>query len=214
MDKREVPQGLTEIIRERGTEVRYKSGELIYKQNSPLRHFYIIDSGLVKVFRETKNQREIILDVCGPGGFPGLLALWNGQVSDCSVVAVETTQIILVESDLFKVIFLNNTNFANYLFNIMSSQSVQVVNRLISINQKQLPGRVADLILFFYNLYNQQDAFRLPLNRKEMAQFAGTTKESLIRTLSEFKNDRIIELDDREVSINSMEIIRILSRLG
>jgi CRP-like cAMP-binding protein len=73
---------------------------------------------------------------------------------------------------------------------------------------------VADLILFFYNLYNQQDAFRLPLNRKEMAQFAGTTKESLIRTLSEFKNDRIIELDDREVSINSMEIIRILSRLG
>lgn len=214
MDKREVPQGLTDIIRQRGTEVRYKPGELIYKQNSPLRNFYMVDSGLVKVFRETKNQREIILDVCGPGDFPGLLALWNRQVSDSSVVAIETTQILLVESDLFKVIFLNNANFANYLFNIMSSQSLQIVNRLISINQKQLPGRVADLILFFYNLYDQQDAFRLPLNRKEMAQFAGTTKESLIRTLSEFKNDKIIELDDREVSINSMEIITILSRLG
>jgi CRP-like cAMP-binding protein len=47
-----------------------------------------------------------------------------------------------------------------------------------------------------------------------MAHFAGTTKESFIRTIGEFKNDRIINLDDRKVDIISIEIIKTLSRLG
>jgi CRP-like cAMP-binding protein len=73
---------------------------------------------------------------------------------------------------------------------------------------------VADLVLYFYTLFDNNPTFRFPLNRRELAHFAGTTKESLIRTLTEFKNDRIIELNDREVKINSMEIVKTLSRLG
>ena len=214
MDKKEVPKKLTEIIRECGIEVLYQPGELIYKQNSPPGHLYMIESGLVKVIRETKNHREMILDVCGPGDFPGLLTLSDHLASNCNIIALETTQLIMIEVDTFKAIFLENATYANYLFNVINNQAVQIINRLIAINQKQLPGRVADLILFFYNLNNQQTTFRLQLNRKELAQFAGTTKESMIRTLTEFKADKIIELTDRDVSINSMEIIKILSRLG
>jgi CRP-like cAMP-binding protein len=56
--------------------------------------------------------------------------------------------------------------------------------------------------------------FTFPLTRRELAELAGTTKESFIRTLSEYKNDRIINLDGSRVEIVSMDIVRTLSELG
>ena len=82
------------------------------------------------------------------------------------------------------------------------------------INNKQLPGRVADVILYFYELFHRSNTFEFPLSREELAQFSGTTKESFIRTLAEFKNDKIIITDGKNITINSMEIVKTLSRLG
>jgi CRP-like cAMP-binding protein len=79
---------------------------------------------------------------------------------------------------------------------------------------KQLPGRVADIILYFSeDIYGTQ-TFSFPLTRQELAELAGTTKESFIRTLSEFKNDKIIEMEKNAVTISSLNIIKTLSRLG
>jgi CRP-like cAMP-binding protein len=214
MDKNNVPNGLITQLKSDGIEVKYRSGELIYKQNAPLSHLYWIESGMVKIFKETKNHREIITNVCGKGEFIEILSLWNNQVCDFSAEAIEETKVILLDKVAFTNLFLLIPENSNYLLRLTSAQSLQTINRLIAINQKQLPGRVADLVLYFYTLFDNNATFRFPLNRRELAHFAGTTKESLIRTLTEFKNDRIIELNDREVKINSMEIVKTLSRLG
>ena len=214
MDKSNVPIGLISQLISNGIEVKYKPGELIYKQNGPLGHLYWIDSGLVKIFKESKNHRETIISVCGKGDFIEILSLWNNQVCNFSAVAIEETKLILLDNEAFKMQILSVPEYATYLLGVTSDHSLQAINRLIAINQKQLPGRVADLVLYFYSLLGSNVTFRFPLNRRELAHFAGTTKESLIRTLAEFKNDRIIELNDREVKINSMEIVKTLSRLG
>ena len=89
-----------------------------------------------------------------------------------------------------------------------------IFERLIGQSQKQLPGRIADVILYFSDTIFQKEEFEFPFTRRELAELAGTTKESFIRTLSEFKNDKIISLEGSRVSINSMKIIRTLSELG
>jgi len=68
-------------------------------------------------------------------------------------------------------------------------------------------------LYFSENIY-QSETFLFPLTRRELAEFAGTTKESFIRTLTEFKNDKIIDLDGSKVTIRSMKIIKTLSELG
>jgi len=214
MDKSNIPIGLISQLKTKGVEVKYNQGEHIYKQNAPLGHLYWVEYGLVKIFKESKNHRETIISVCGKGDFIEILSLWNNQVSNFSAMAIQETKLILLDNEAFKNIFLSVTEYSTYLLGITSDQSLQTINRLIAINQKQLPGRVADLVLYFYALFGNNITFQFPLNRRELAHFAGTTKESLIRTLTEFKNDRIIDLDDREVKINSMEIVKTLSRLG
>ena len=69
------------------------------------------------------------------------------------------------------------------------------------------------LLFFSENIYKSQ-SFTLPLSRRELAELTGTTKESMIRTLAEFRHDKIIKIDGKEVEIISPNIIRTLSRLG
>ena len=89
-----------------------------------------------------------------------------------------------------------------------------IFNRLMSQSHKQLPGRIADVILYFSETIYNNHIFSFPLTRRELAELSGTTKESFIRTLTEFKNDRIIELNGSDVEIKSMKIIKTLSELG
>lgn len=213
-DKHEIPSELIDRIKEHSVDITCKPHELIYKQNAPLRHIYFIDNGLVKIFKETKNHRETIISVNGPGDFLGITTLWDNKINSFNAVAIEETRLYLLEDAAFRKLITSNTENIDFILGRTSSQSLDIINRLIAINQKQLPGRIADLILNFYQFYDENLTFRFPLTRKELAQLAGTTKESLIRTLTEFKNDRIIELNDREVKINSMEIVKTLSRLG
>ncbi|NJO90439.1 MAG: winged helix-turn-helix domain-containing protein, partial [Chloroflexia bacterium] len=67
---------------------------------------------------------------------------------------------------------------------------------------------------YFADKIFHSNIYTLPLTRRELAELAGTTKESFIRTLTEFKNDKIIELDGSAVEIKSLKIIRTLSELG
>ena len=84
----------------------------------------------------------------------------------------------------------------------------------MSLSHKQLPGRIAEVILYFSEEIYRDIEFDFPLTRLELAELAGTTKESFIRTINEFKHDKIIELDARHVRIISMDIVKVLSELG
>jgi CRP-like cAMP-binding protein len=98
--------------------------------------------------------------------------------------------------------------------NILSLDGLFIFERLLGQSHKQLPGRIADVILYFSEEIYHNTEFTFPFTRKELAELAGTTKESFIRTLTEFKNDKIIELDGSAIMIKSMDIIKTLSALG
>ena len=89
-----------------------------------------------------------------------------------------------------------------------------MIDKLSSLIYKQLPGRVADIIIYFSELIYKNSTFTFPLTRQELAELAGTTKESIIRCLSEFKHDKIIDIDRNTVTVLSPKIIHTLSRLG
>ncbi|HDJ34351.1 MAG TPA: helix-turn-helix domain-containing protein [Bacteroidetes bacterium] len=109
---------------------------------------------------------------------------------------------------------MRNGHFSLDLLRELSRHGLFMFEKLISQSQKQLPGKVAEVILYFSEDIFHSLEFEIPLTREEMSQLAGTTKESFIRTLSEFRHDKIIDLDGKKISIKSMKIIRILNDLG
>jgi CRP-like cAMP-binding protein len=188
--------------------------DLRAKTNVVVFHILFVKSGLVKIYKEGRNKRNFILKIASPGEFIGLMSVFGNSMNQFSASAIDSAEIGYIEKNCFNIIIKKNGEFANSVIRSLSEEGLFIFERLIGQSHKQLPGRIADVILYFSDTIFKKETFEFPFTRRELAELAGTTKESFIRTLSEFKNDKIISLDGSIVSINSMKIIRTLSELG
>ncbi|MCK7511954.1 MAG: Crp/Fnr family transcriptional regulator [Desulfobacterales bacterium] len=127
---------------------------------------------------------------------------------------VEPAEIYYIDINAFRNVLMQNGKYSLKVISKLSTDGLYIFDRLMAQSHKQLPGRIADVILYFSEVIYKNTTFTFPLTRRELAELAGTTKESFIRTLTEFKNDKIIHLDGSHVEIVSMKIIKTLSELG
>ncbi len=204
----------TELISKNSNIVRYKNHDVIFLQNTRTSHIMYIKSGLVKVYKEGRNGKVLILRIDTPNNFLGLMSVFGFDIHQFSAAAIENTEICFTDITVFKNLLNENGHYALKLMNTLSTEGLFLFERLMSQSHKQLPGRIADVLLYFAEKIFHSTSYTLPLTRRELAELAGTTKESFIRTLTEFKNDKIIDLDGSIVEIKSMKIIKTLSELG
>jgi CRP/FNR family transcriptional regulator, polysaccharide utilization system transcription regulator len=203
-----------EEIRAHVSVVHHSKRDIIFRQNTATSQLMFVKSGLVKVYKESKDGRAYILKILTSGEFLGLLSFYGNTLHQFSASAVEECEIGYIEIGIFNRILKKNGTFAMELIRLVSREGLYMFEKLLRLSHKQLPGRIADVILYFSETINKNEEFDFPLTRRELAELAGTTKESFIRTLAEFKNDKIIELNGTHVRINSMKIVRTLSELG
>ncbi len=203
-----------EEIRAHISVVQHSKRDIIFRQNSRTSHLMFVRSGLVKVYKESKDGRAYILKILTSGEFLGLLSFYGNTLHQFSASAVEDCEIGYIDIQVFNRILKKNGSFAMEVIRLVSREGLYMFEKLLRLSHKQLPGRIADVILYFSDIINKNEEFDFPLTRRELAELAGTTKESFIRTLAEFKNDKIIDLNGSHVKINSMKIVRTLSELG
>lgn len=203
-----------EEIRSHTHLVSYQKREVIFRQNTPTSHVIFIKSGLIKIYKEGRNKRNFTLKIATPGEFIGLMSNYGDEMHQFSASAILSAEIGYINQQVFNNIIRKNSDFAVNLLKTISIEGLYIFERLLSQSHKQLPGRIADVILYFSDVIFKKEEFEFPVTRRELAELAGTTKESFIRTLAEFKNDKIISLEGSKVSIKSMKIIRTLSELG
>jgi CRP/FNR family transcriptional regulator, polysaccharide utilization system transcription regulator len=202
------------IVAQNSNVVRYKNRDVIFLQNTRTSHIMFIKSGLVKIYKEGRNGKVLILRIETPNNFLGLMSVFGHDIHQYSAAAIDTAEVYFIDITVFRNLLKENGLFALKLMNVLSIDGLYLYDRLMSQSHKQLPGRIADVLLYFAEKIYHTPAFDFPLTRRELAELAGTTKESFIRTLTEFKNDKIIELDGSKVEIKSMKIIKTLSELG
>jgi CRP/FNR family transcriptional regulator, polysaccharide utilization system transcription regulator len=203
-----------EMLRKNSNIVKYKNKDIIFRQFTRTSHIMLINSGYVKIFKEGRNGKIIILKVGTRNNFLGLMSVFGNDIHQYSASAIDAVDICFIDISIFKEIIMRNGKFALNLLKTLSLEGLFIFERLMSQSHKQLPGRIADVLLYFSETIYKSHIFNFPFTRRELAELAGTTKESFIRTLTEFKNDKIIDLDGARVEINSLKIIKTLSELG
>ncbi len=201
-------------INENSYLVNHKKGEDIFRQNKPISYVKYIKSGLIKVSREGENEKSVIIKIASADSFLGILSLFYEDRHQFTATALEDSSIIYTNYKVFREVLGENGNYCIYLMKELSASAMTLLDKVITVSQKQVPGRIADVLLFFSTQIYKSDTFTLPVSRMELAELVSTTKESISRTLTEFKNDKIIDLDDKVVTIKSLELLQILSRLG
>lgn len=196
------------------TNMKFSRHDILFNQKMPSDHAVYIVKGLIKVYKGGRSERLICISLTGKGQFAGLSSVFGSHDYKFSASAIEDTEALMIRKKGLESVLRTNGSFAGELFRIISEEALSVSEKLVNFSIKQLPGRVADLLQYFSTEVFHSDDFTVPLTRQELAELIGTTKESLIRTLNEFKHDRIIDLDGKRIKLLSPEIITMLSNLG
>lgn len=191
----------------------YRRHEIICKQGSGVTHSIYLVKGRTKLYIEGINNRNIILYILKPGSYIGLLSFFESVNYSYSVTALEDCHICMVELDIVKKLYYENHTLLLQLNHAFGRSVSSIMGKIISLNQKQIRGRVADSLMYLSDL-NKSQRFYLGLTRKELGEMSAISEENTVRILSEFRREGLICVNGREIIINDMPLLKRISEVG
>jgi CRP/FNR family transcriptional regulator len=195
-------------------EKRYSKGDTIIQQDEKITGFLYMKEGLVKLLRKTSDNKDQIISFSKPFDFVSLLSIFSSERYNYSVTAVEDSTVCILDLDTVKFHAQNNAMLAMDLMSKVSEATDKIIIENLEIKRKHLRGRVAHVILYFTDYVYGRDEFELPVSRREIAEYIGMTTENVIRTLSEFRTDKIIKIYGKEILITDKKRLQDISEFA
>jgi CRP/FNR family transcriptional regulator len=203
-----------QLIEENSVRIYYKKGEMICKQGGFVSQIMYVEEGLAKVFIDN-GSNSLLLRLTPKGSFIGLSA-----VSDefptfpySSKVYIDTV-IRQIDAKVFRQILSQNNDFATEIIHILTANSIQIYGRFFCLTYKQAYGRLADIILCLSEKIFREDEFHLPLSRKDIAELAGMSSETVVRMLKKFSDDALIKMNGKKIEVLNVEKLHRISETG
>jgi CRP-like cAMP-binding protein len=185
--------------------VEYEKGEVIAKQGSFASHVVFLCEGLLKVYYES-NKEKLILKIVGPGSLVGLTSMTEeSHVFNYTASAYVDSVAKLIPNNVFMQMIQENGKFASKIIGILSENTNQINGRFFCLTHRQSFGKLADLLLCLAGYIFKTKSFDLLLTRRELAELAGMSTESVIRILKKFQDDKLISIEGKKFSILDQE---------
>jgi CRP-like cAMP-binding protein len=199
------------MLLEGGTD-KYKRSAIIYEEGSRINGFYIVCLGIIKIYKTGFDGKDQIIRFAKPGDVMGFRSTITGEVACTTSKAIEEAEIFYVPGDLVKSLVKSNGEFAMDLLQISCRELGEANDYITDIAQKTVRERLAEVLIQLKMTFDlDKDLFlKIALTREELANMVGTATESVIRLLSEFKQDKLIELQGRRIKIlDEQKLIKI-----
>ncbi|MFA8436206.1 MAG: Crp/Fnr family transcriptional regulator [Marinifilaceae bacterium] len=195
-------------------EVRFKVGETIFKQGTSATHLLVITSGLAKLYVEGVQDRQLIIRIIRPWELVGHAGLYYDSRHHYSIAALDEVTACFIGIEEFKASLRSNAEFAEEFIKAYTSKGIFSYEKMVSLSQKQMHGRIADGLLYLsHNVYGDS-SFNMHLSRQDLADLTGMSKDSAIRILKEFHHEGVIELKGRKLTILNPDQLEHISETG
>jgi CRP/FNR family transcriptional regulator, polysaccharide utilization system transcription regulator len=193
----------TEQINSTKTANLYKKGQYIFYENAAPIGLFCISSGAVKLSKLSSNGKEQIVRIARTGDFIGYRSLISKTRYTYSAIAIEDATICLVPKPEFFALIRNNNQFYESLMQLICKEADEMEAKIGDIAYKPVRGRIAEALILLAGAC--KDSEYITLTREDLASLVGTVKETAIRIISEFKDEKIIEIDKRRIRILNQE---------
>jgi CRP/FNR family transcriptional regulator len=195
-------------------EVVFNTGEMIVKQGTSASHLVMITRGMAKLYLEGFDKKNLILELVTPWKLFGGPGLFTDYRYHYSVSAVEETSACFISIENLRKVIRVNPDFAEGLLRHCSQNGSSNFMRLISLTQKQMPGRLADVLLSLAADIYKSDSFQLSLTRQEIGDMSNMTKESATRIMKEFEHEGIIKIEGKHIELLKPDKLKDISLHG
>lgn len=176
---------------------KYKKKQVIYTAGDhPLQLFYI-KKGIVKTFKCNADGKEFITGIYTEGEYLGYVALLEDTLYKDIAVAVEYAELAAVPKVEFELLMETDKQIARKFITLLAHNISEKEQLLVGMAYNSLRKKVAEALLLLGKKY--KDAIKI--SRDNLAAIAGTATESLIRTLGEFRQEKLIEISEGYITI-------------
>lgn len=194
----------------------FKSGQTIFYEGNQPHGLYCIYKGKVKLAKLGADGKEQIVRFAGKGDVLGYRSLLSDSPYNATATAIEACEICHISKSAFMNKLSENSGLAFNVIQLLSENLKESEDKLISISQKPVKERVAQALLLLktrFGLEEDSATIAVVLTRREIGEIACITTETAIRTLSELKNENVLELNQKKIKIIDMNRLVLIAKL-
>ncbi len=182
-----------------------KKREMLFEEGDYPRYIYFVKSGNVKIFKTNEDGKEYIISIAGPGDFLGYVDLIKESRHTESAAALEEAEVSLVPKEDFLALLYANRDVSSQLIKMLANNIAEKEEQLLHLAYNSVRKRVADAVLL---LAEKTDSGDINILRDDLARIVGTAKESVIRMLTEFKEDGYIDIKDGIIVVKNKDKLK------
>lgn len=196
------------------SEIIYKAKDTILKQGSFISQVLFIKKGRVKIFIEGKNNRNTIIKIAHEGDFVALPSLFGVDIQPYTVSALSDSLICLIKKEYLLDVIYQKNNIYDLINKYVVADNLFLYNKINILNTRNNHGKLASTLLYLLDLAIDHDNNIDFISRRDLADLAGISLESVNKILLELKNDRIIDLNSKKIKIVKEDLLQVLSNIG
>lgn len=194
---------------------RFKRGDVLYQEGNRLSGFYCINQGIIKIYKTGIDGKEQIIRFARPGEIIAYRSILSNEAACTTAKVIEPAQACFIPADLLIRLVNENAAFSMDIMKLTCQELGEANAYITDIAQKTVRERLAEILLHLKNDFglDQEQFLQISLTREELANIVGTATESVIRLLSEFKADKLIELNGRRIKIINLKGLEKISNV-
>jgi CRP/FNR family transcriptional regulator, polysaccharide utilization system transcription regulator len=196
------------LLNEYTNQLGLNKGEILFKEGEAPTGLYVITKGKIKVYRTGSEGKEQIVRLANKGDLVGYRALIGEDDYRNGAATLEEAVVCFIPKDIVTRVLEKNISMYKQMIALLTKDLRSAEQKIKELAQKPVRERVADALLQLKDKYGYEkdgNTINITMSREELANLVGTATETLIRILSDFKKDRIIDLDHRKIKVLQLE---------
>jgi len=197
--------GMEELLKvsQRRQPRKYEKRDWIYREGHFPNEMYFIVSGKVKTYRTNREGKELVTGLYKEGDFFGYTNLLEELPYPDSAMSLEPVEILSIPKDDFFSLLFSNRDVASRFIKMLSDSVVEKEAHLLRLAYNSVRKRLADALLLCRERYKKSDdeIFSMAIPREELASMVGTATETVIRALSDFREEKLVEVKNSTITI-------------
>ncbi len=181
---------------------KYSKKEYIYQEGQTARWLYFVEDGQVKEYQTNNSGKELTTQLYKSGDFFGYHPLLNDCAYTNNAITVQATTLRLIPKEDFSLLLFNNRDFAAQFIKMIANRAENTESQLIELAYSSVRKKVANALIAYHDINPNAS---IDISREDLASKAGTAKETLIRTLSNFKSEGLITIDGSGINVINRE---------
>ena len=203
-----------EELREIAVNRHFNKGQIIYSEGDNGDGFYVLVSGLVKIFKVSLEGKEHIMRVVGAGEPFGQVAVYAGRSFPANAQAIAKSRLLFFPRTAFIEMITKNPSLALSMLSVLSMRLREFTVHVENLALKEVPGRLAAYLIYLSDEQGGNDSFTLGISKGQLASLLSTSPETLSRILAQMVGKNLIEVIRRNITILDLGGLKELAEHG